>query len=109
VEGAKEIMDAIGVLKSDLDQRHGENITAQAVTDAKVVELLRGVDDLRRAFPDGDWDGHRRYHEAIIKKLEAREQFYRELRGELAKKGLWALLVMLGLAVWAYFKAKVTS
>lgn len=109
MEGHREIVEAISELKADLDQRHGENITAQAVSAAKVNELLRGVDELRRAFPDGDWDGHRRYHEAIIKKLEAREQFYLDLRGELAKKGLWAVIAMLGVALWAFFKAKINS
>jgi len=109
MDGAKEIVSAILSLKADLDQRHGENIMSQSVTEKKVVEIQRGVDEIRRAFPDGDWDGHRRYHEAIIKKLEAREQFYQDLRGELAKKGLWAVLVMVGLALWAFFKAKVNS
>ena len=109
MDAHQRVLAAINGLKSDLDQRHGENITAQAVTDAKVVELLRGVDDLRRAFPDGDWDGHRRYHEAVIRRMEARTQFYRDLSGHLIKGGAWALIVFLAWASWQAIKTKVTS
>jgi hypothetical protein len=109
MEGDKAIVDAILSLKADLDQRHGENIISQSVTNTKVVEIQRGVDEIRRAFPDGDWDGHRRYHEAIIKKLEAREKFYQDLRTDLATKGLWAVIIALGGAVIFYIKAKLTS
>jgi hypothetical protein len=109
MDAHQQVIAAINGLKSDLDQRHGENITAQAVTDAKVVELLRGVDDLRRAFPDGDWDGHRRYHEAVIRRMEARAQFYRDLSGHLIKGGAWALIVFLAWASWQAIKTKVTS
>jgi hypothetical protein len=113
MDAHQELIAAIGSLKSDLDQRHGENILAQAVTDAKVVEAIRGIDELRKAFPDGDPDGHRRYHESIIRRNEAREKFYQELRGELAKKGLWALVIAAGTGlwwlanlVWIYLKTK---
>ncbi|CAN7645491.1 hypothetical protein [Paraburkholderia terricola] len=109
MDGAKEIVSAILSLKADLDQRHGENIMSQSVTDKKVVEIQRGVDELRRAFPDGDWDGHRRYHEAVIKRMEARAQFYRDLSGHLIKGGAWALIVFLAWASWQAIKAKVNS
>ncbi|MFM0552343.1 hypothetical protein P0D69_15420 [Paraburkholderia sediminicola] len=102
-------MAAILSLKEDLDQRHGENLTAQAVTDAKVVEAIRGIDELCKAFPDGDPDGHRRYHEAIIKKNEACEKFYQELTSHLVKGGAWALIVFLAWASWQAIKAKVTQ
>ncbi|CAE6901015.1 hypothetical protein [Paraburkholderia domus] len=109
MDGAKEVVDAINGLRDDIDQRHVENVTAQAVTDAKVVEAIRGIDELRRAFPGGDWDGHRRYHEAVIKRIEAREKFYQDLRTDLATKGLWAVIIALGGAVLFYIRAKVTS
>lgn len=109
VEGHLEVVAAINGLRDDLDQRHLENTTALGVTERKVDEVIRRVDDLHDAFPGGDWEGHRRYHEAIIKKIEAHEKFYQDLRAELAKKGMWALIVLLGLALWQYFKTKVTT
>lgn len=113
VEGHQAIVEAINDLKSDLDQRHDENVTRHAVTDKKVDEAIRRIDDLHKAFPGGDWESHRRYHETIISRNEAREQFYQELRGELAKKGLWALVIAAGTGlwwlanlVWIYMKTK---
>lgn len=72
-------------------------------------EVIRRVDDLHKAFPGGDWEGHRRYHECLIRKMEARTKFYEDLRSHLAKNGIWAVLVVLGLAIWQYFKIKVTT
>lgn len=109
MEDAQEVVAAINGLRADLDQRHSENVDARAATDAKVAEAIRGIDELRRAFPGGDWDGHRRYHEAVIKRIEAREQFYQDLRTDLATKGLWAVIIALGGAVIFYIKVKLRS
>jgi hypothetical protein len=105
----EEIASAIHALSASMDQRHLENITAQSVTERKVDEVIRRVDDLHKAFPGGDWEGHRRYHEGLIRKMEARTEFYEDLRSELAKKGVWAVLVLVGLAMWQFLKTKVTS
>lgn len=52
------------------------------------------------AFVDGDLSRHRREHEASIKASEAQEEFWRELRIDVAKKGVWFLLITIcGLAV----------
>lgn len=120
MEGHKQIVDALGALRddlaqrqgelrADLEQRHSENVTQREVTDRKVDEVIRRVDDLHKAFPGGDWEGHRRYHETLIERAEARTRFYNELRAELAKKGLWALIALLGVALWQYFKSRVNA
>lgn len=103
MEGIKELVEAINRLKDDLDTRHLENIGAQAVTDAKVGEAIRGIDELRKAFPNGDTVSHRIYHESLIEKNLASKDFYQNLKIELVSKGLWALVIMLGTAAWASF------
>jgi hypothetical protein len=105
----EEIAAAIHALSTSMDQRHCENITAQSVTERKVDEVIRRVDDLHKAFPGGDWEGHRRYHEELIRKMEARSEFYEDLRSELARKGIWAVLGLVGLAMWQYLKTKVAT
>lgn len=67
-------------------------------------DLKRRLDDimdiLTSAFaknPDGstDFDGHRRYHESMIRAADAQEKFWIELKLEIAKKGVWGLLVVI--------------
>lgn len=52
---------------------------------------------LDRAFPDGP-DAHRAAHEAMIRAAQSEERFWLDLRLDLAKKGIWSIiLVLIGL------------
>lgn len=51
-------------------------------------------------FPDSDPAGHRRYHEAEIKRIERRADFWGKLRLELAKYGLLGFLGWALVALW---------
>lgn len=51
-------------------------------------------------FPDGDPDGHRRYHEAEIKRIERRADFWQKMRLELAKWGLIGFIGWAAVALW---------
>lgn len=68
-------------------------------------EILIELRLINRAFPrdeegNVDHEGHRKYHESLIKSAEAQEMFWQELRLEIAKKGTWALIVIVaGLVV----------
>lgn len=55
------------------------------------------------AFPGGDPDGHRRFHEAEIARREERAQLYRDLRAHLAKWGVVGLLGWLAVVAWQAF------
>ena len=62
-----------------------------------------GIDDrmktIMRAFPGGI-DEHFTVHCALAKAAKAQEDFYREIKIDLAKNGLWALLkVLFALAI----------
>jgi hypothetical protein len=103
----EEIVAAILGIKRDLDERHDQNITQARITDTKVDAAIRGIDELRAAFPDGDLGKHARYHEAIIQRAEAKARLYEACVTEITTKGLWALLVFLGAAVIYYIKGKL--
>jgi len=68
-------------------------------------QILLELRHINRAFPrdeegNVDHEGHRKYHESLIKSAEAQEMFWQELRLEIAKKGTWAILVIVaGLVV----------
>lgn len=67
--------------------------------DKRFDEVIAELQKINGAFArnsDGtvDFDGHRRYHESMIEAAEAQTQFWRELKLEIAKKGIWSLLVI---------------
>jgi hypothetical protein len=68
--------------------------------DKRFDEILTELRKINGAFArnsDGstDFDGHRKYHESMIEAAEAQTMFWRELKLEIAKKGIWGLLVII--------------
>jgi hypothetical protein len=63
----------------------------------EIMDELRNISSAFAKNPDGsvDFDGHRRYHEAMIKAASAQEQFWQDLKLEIAKKGVWGLLTII--------------
>lgn len=78
----------------------------------KLDLILVEVKHMRSAFPkneDGevDYDGHRKYHESLIRAAEAQEAFWTDLKKEIIKKGvLGALVIAIGL-LWLGAQAKL--
>lgn len=56
-------------------------------------EMLALSAMVKTAFPGGDFDGHRRYHELLIAREEQRQQIRREVITHLLKGSTWAALV----------------
>ena len=73
--------------------------------DRRFDEVLALLKKMSTAFVSGedgqvDFEGHRRFHEEKIRAAKAEARFWEELRLDIAKKGLWSLLVvLLGLVV----------
>lgn len=68
----------------------------------EIMDELRKINGAFAKTPDGDIDhaGHRQYHEDMIRAAQAQEQFWRELRLDVAKKGIWgALVIVCGLVI----------
>lgn len=74
----------------------------------EIMDALRQINGAFATNPDGttDFDGHRKYHEAMIKAATAQEQFWYELKLEVMKKGIWSLLVIICGLVVVGFSAK---
>lgn len=98
---------ALDRIEDGMKQRHAENTSSLKVLEKDLKVVMESVDDFAKGFSGGNWEGHRLYHEAVIKKMEGRAKLYEDLRSELAKKGMWALLVLIGIALWQYLKTKV--
>lgn len=83
------MLDEVHLAKSDnahIDRRFDE-----------VLVELRKINGAFARNSDGsvDFDGHRKYHESMIAAAEAQTQFWNELKLEIAKKGIWGLLVII--------------
>lgn len=56
--------------------------------------------NFQKAFPEGDYDGHRRYHQALIDDIAEKKKFRDDLRRAFIQKTMiasfWALLVWIG-------------
>jgi len=73
--------------------------------DLRLAEILSEVKKIHNAFPrdingDTDFDGHREYHEAMIRAAEAQAAFWNELKLDVVKKGVWgAVVIIVGLVI----------
>lgn len=68
--------------------------------DKRLDEIVEEIKNINGAFArnaDGsiDHSGHRQYHESMIRAAEAQTAFWNELKLEIAKKGVWFLLVVI--------------
>ena len=74
----------------------------------RLDEILQEVKRVHGAFPrteDGDVDflGHREAHEAMIEAAKAQAEFWKELKLDVIKKGVWGLLIIVcGLAITGF-------
>jgi len=71
------------------DKRRYDGMTIEQKLDL-ALELL---DEILYAFPDGIPE-HRQAHVAWLKAKEAEVQFWQELKLDIAKKGVWGMLVV---------------
>lgn len=95
------------------DDQGAQHETPEELTIEKKLDLiLAEVKHMRSAFPkdeDGevDYDGHRKYHEHLIRAAEAQEAFWNDLKKEIIKKGIiGAMVIALGL-LWLGAQAKL--
>lgn len=58
---------------------------------------------LANAFPDGDPDGHRRAHDAWIKKAEDQAVFWEKLKTSVVTWGVIGICVFIAGALWTAF------
>jgi hypothetical protein len=98
---------AIAEMLKGMHELHLENgrkidaiIERNVLADEAIAKLLRG-------FPDGDAEAHRRYHEAVIERIELRNKIIREALVKVAGSGFLAGAAWLAYAAWQAFLANV--
>ena len=67
------------------------------------------LNKLVAAFPEGDVEGHRRYHEAVIERIELRNKLVRESLVKMVQAGTLAAMGWFLVAIWRAFKFSLTQ
>lgn len=88
-DGQREILDRL----DDMDERH--TVSEEAIR------------QLNKAFPGGDTEGHRRYHETMIAMLEERRRLRIAIQEKTISGLVWGGMVLVALAMWQFVIAKV--
>lgn len=70
-------------------------------------DMATQLGTIARGFPAGDYDGHRRYHEAVIERMELRNKLIREALTKVVQAGALAGCGWVAVAMWNYFKLSV--
>ena len=78
-------------------------------TQDEILDLLK---DISRAFPrddfdEPDYDGHRKYHQQLIRRAVEADKDRQSAVQDVVKKGLWAGLALMGYAIWEYITDKI--
>lgn len=69
-----------------------------------IAELDAKMDKMLSALPDGDADGHRQYHEAVMHALARREKFMDAIIEKSLAALIWSSLSVVGYSLWGYIK-----
>lgn len=89
----ENVLPLLRLIHEDIRALHDR----QESQDRMLAEHIRTEEDTIRgimaAFPDGP-ENHREAHQAMIDAANEQRTFWRELRLEVAKKGVWALLII---------------
>jgi hypothetical protein len=86
-----------------LTEMHGMQVQHGKAID----DIQRNVAILATGFPDGDIEGHRRYHESVIKWHELRNQVLRAALEKVVQAGALAGFGYLAVLLWEWFKLEV--
>lgn len=75
-------------------------------------EILHLLKDISRAFPrndfdEPDYDGHRKYHQQLIRRAVEADRDRQLAVQDVVKKGLWAGLGLMAYALWEYIKDRL--
>lgn len=78
----------------------------------RLDEILSEIKKIHGGFPrdeegETDFAGHREAHESMIKAARAQEQFWNELKLDVAKKGIWGILIIVVGLIMAGLAAKL--
>ena len=94
------------------DQGNKQETPEELTIEGKLDLILSEVKHMRAAFPKDeegnvDYDGHRKYHEQLIATAKAQEDFWKDLKKDVAKKGIIGFIALVFGLLWLGAQAKL--
>ena len=86
VNNSESLVPAVNKLRSDHDELRGEHMDLKQ--------------KFEKAFPAGDFEGHRRYHEVMIQILDEKRKLRMAIQEKTIGGLVWSALFGLGLLLW---------
>ncbi|WP_026641109.1 hypothetical protein [Bordetella petrii] len=104
---AKALLVALQAMQQQQQRRDAEQ-QDQRTRDNEALqrEIMALSAAVKTGFPDGDLDGHRRYHELLIEEALERKRMRSAIFIHVAKSSTWALILGLLAVLWIGFKKK---
>ncbi len=99
------------IIQMDAIEAVVERLMAKLIAQHEVSERAMWDEWMTRAFPEGDPESHRTYHQSKIDAATAEKEFYQTLKVKLAEAGalgllrmiIWLLMMGLGATLAAKF------
>lgn len=98
---------ALAQFLADMRDAQREMQESQRVMQETQRDIVIRLDMIARGFPAGDYEGHRRYHQAVIERIELKNKLVRSALEKVVQAGSVAAFGWLAVAMWQYFKLNV--
>lgn len=97
-----------------MPSRDAKNVDADVTPYERIERLEKLTDEMGRkinetrdrligAFPAGDLEGHRHYHEMMMEAGRDRKKLITAVKEKTVAGLVWALMLGVGIACWKYF------
>lgn len=83
------------------------NSQQKKTLEQRVGDLEGRVEAMERGFPDGDVEGHSRYHRMVMEEYMERRRIKQAVIEQIVKGSVWATLIFLAGAAWTYSKEHI--
>lgn len=88
---------------SDISKQQQELMGVVDKLDDRMLDAEKMIQKLYTAFPAGDVEGHRRYHDREIRRFDQRERLIAAIQEKTISGFIWSGIVGLGFILWKSF------
>lgn len=93
-----------------IDDIDGESLAQTIVQISRDQQIIiQSVDDLKKAFPGNDIEGHRRYHESVIAMNEEKRKMYANIKEKTLGGLIWLVILSFGSFMWHWLRNLLVS